>query len=184
MAFRIEEQTAELIAEGQIMLWFQGRMEYGPRALGNRSILALPNSAAIKNKINIYLKKRVWFQPFCPTMLEEEASQMLEDYSGINNKFMTVGYKVKPEYTDRLIAVINTDNSCRPQILEDDSSRYTKLLKKIRELTGIGVILNTSLNKHGEPIINSPEEAIELLIGSDFRYLVLEDFLVWKEPNT
>lgn len=177
----IVEEAAGLIKDGHILLWFQGRMECGPRALGNRSILALPNSVAIKNRLNIYLKERIWYQPFCPSMLEEEAAEMLEDYNGINNRFMTVGYMVKEKYADQLIAVINADNSCRPQILSRDSSRYSRLLQRIKEQTGFGVLLNTSLNKHGEPIINSPSEALELLIHSRFTHLVLEDYLVWTD---
>jgi carbamoyltransferase len=184
----IADRAAGLIADGKIVLWFQGRMEFGPRALGNRSILALPGSAALKNTLNIFLKKRVWYQPFCPTMLAGEAAEILEDYGGANNPFMTVGYRVKDEYVDRMAAVINADKSCRPQILAGDEGpaygRYPRLLEKVRERTGLGVVLNTSLNKHGESIINSPREALELLTTSSFEYLVLEDFLVWKEPST
>jgi len=176
----IEDKAAELIKKGEILLWFQGRMEYGPRALGNRSILALPNSIALKNKLNIYLKERVWYQPFCPTMLKDDAAEILEDHNGVNNRFMTVGYKVKEKYTDKLLGVVNSDNSCRPQILEKDNSKFFRLLKRIKELTGYGVVLNTSFNKHGEPIINSPNEAIDLFLNSRFKYLVMEDFLIWK----
>jgi len=181
----IASRTAGLIADGKIVLWFQGRMEYGPRALGNRSILALPGSAQLKNKLNIALKKRVWYQPFCPTMLSDAAAEVLMDYGGVDNRFMTVGYKVKDAYADRMVAVINADNSCRPQILSGDEgpayARTLDLLGKIRERTGLGMVLNTSLNKHGESIINTPREALALLTGSPFEVLVLEDFLVWKE---
>jgi len=177
----IEDRVAELICQGHIVLWFQGRMEYGPRALGNRSILALPDSVAIKNRLNIYLKKRVWYQPFCPTMLAEDAAEMLEDYGGVNNPFMTVGYKIKEPYADRLAAVINADNSCRPQILDGGPSRCVRLLKKVKDFTGHGVVLNTSMNKHGESIVNSPAEALELLVNSPFEYLAIEDFLVGKK---
>ncbi len=181
----IASRAAGLIADGRIVLWFQGRMEYGPRALGGRSILALPGSVSIKNKLNIYLKKRVWYQPFCPTMLADAAAEVLEDYDGVDNRFMTVGYKVRDEYADRMVAVINADNSCRPQILAGDEGPayacFIDLLKKVRERTGLGVVLNTSFNKHGESIVNTPREAIELLVGSSFEYLVLEDFLAWKD---
>jgi carbamoyltransferase len=178
---RIEDTVADLIRDGQIVLWFQGRMEYGPRALGHRSILALPGSLALKNKLNIYLKKRVWYQPFCPTMLADAAAEMLDDDDRVGNPFMTVGYRVKDRYADRLAAVIGADNSCRPQILAGDTSRYGRLLEKVKDLTGFGVVLNTSMNKHGEAIINSPREALALLAGSRFEYLAIEDFLVWKK---
>jgi carbamoyltransferase len=177
----IIDESARLVKDGNILLWFQGRMEYGPRALGNRSILALPDSVALKNRLNIYLKERVWYQPFCPTILEEDAAEVFEDYNGVNNRFMTVGYTVKDKYADKMLAVINADNSCRPQILGRDSTRYSRLLQKMKELTGFGVVLNTSMNKHGEPIINSPAEALELLTTSRFNHLVLEDYLVWTD---
>jgi carbamoyltransferase len=183
----IAGRTAGLIAEGRIVLWYQGRMEYGPRALGNRSILALPGSVGLKNKLNIYLKKRVWYQPFCPTMLADAAAEVLEDGGGAVNRFMTVGYRVKDAYADRMAAVIGADRSCRPQILTGNEGpaygRYLDLLGKVRERTGLGVVLNTSFNKHGESIVNTPREALELLADSRFEYLVLEDLLVWKEPN-
>ena len=178
---RIEDRAAELIAQGRIVLWFQGRMEFGPRALGGRSILALPNSIALKNRLNILLKKRVWYQPFCPTMLQSDASELLRDYGGVNNPFMTVGYSIKDSCADRLAAVINADNSCRPQILDDGPPRYRRLIERVKELTGSGVVLNTSMNKHGEPIVNTPAEALDLLIDSRFEYLAIGDFLVWKE---
>ena len=176
----IEQRVADLIKNGKIVLWFQGRMEYGPRALGNRSILALASSLPLKNKLNIYLKKRVWYQPFCPSMLDSDAAALLEDYDGIPNPFMTVGYRIKGICVNQMIAVINADLSCRPQILTPVCSRYYRLLEKMREMTGHGVILNTSFNKHGEPIINTPEEAIDLLRHSEFEFLALEDFLIWK----
>ncbi len=184
----IEKRTAELVSRGEIVLWFQGRMEYGPRALGNRSILAVPSSVAVKNRLNIFLKKRVWYQPFCPSMLEEDAARVLEDHHGVNNRFMTVGYQVKGPYADGMVAVINADNSCRPQILGAAEAplygRYHDVLRRLKEITGFGVVLNTSFNKHGESIINTPKEALELLMTSQFKYLVLEDYLVWKTAST
>ena len=91
----LEKETAELIAQGNIILWFQDRMEYGPRALGSRSILALPNDSNIKDELNLRLKKRVWYQPFCPTILEEDAPVLLEDFYGKPNYFMTMAYEVR-----------------------------------------------------------------------------------------
>ena len=112
----IEDVAAQLIAEGHIIFWFQGRMEYGPRSLGHRSILALPNSKRIRDLLNIRLKMRVWYQPFCPTMLEEDASVYLENYDR-PNRFMTMGYMVKDEHRDELEGVLSVDGSCRPQII-------------------------------------------------------------------
>jgi carbamoyltransferase len=181
----IAARTAGLLADGKIVLWFQGRMEYGPRALGNRSILALPGSARLKNRLNVFLKKRVWYQPFCPTMLAEAAAEALEDYDGVDNPFMTVGYRAREDWADRMAAVINADGSCRPQILSGGEGpaygRYLDLLREVRKRTGVAMILNTSFNKHGESIVNTPREALELLANSRFEYLALEDFLVWKD---
>ena len=175
----LEKETAELIIQENIILWFQDRMEYGPRALGSRSILALPNDPNIKDELNLRLKKRVWYQPFCPTILEEDAQNLLEDFSGKTNYFMTMAYNVREEFRQDLIAVINIDGSCRPQILEDNNnSKYVKLLKEIKTLTGKGVLLNTSFNIHGEPLVCSPKDAIKTFISTGIKYLVIGDFIV------
>ena len=175
----LEKETAELIVQENIILWFQDRMEYGPRALGSRSILALPNDPNIKDELNLRLKKRVWYQPFCPTILEEDAQNLLEDFSGKTNYFMTMAYNVREEFRQDLIAVINIDGSCRPQILEDNNeSKYVKLLKEIKTLTSKGVLLNTSFNIHGEPLVCSPNDAIKTFISTGIKYLVIGDFIV------
>jgi carbamoyltransferase len=175
----LEKETAELIAQGNIILWFQDRMEYGPRALGSRSILALPNKPNIKDELNLKLKKRVWYQPFCPSLLEEDASVLLEDFNGKPNYFMTMAYEVREEYRQELIAVINIDGSCRPQILgKNNNSRYAKLLKAIKVLTGKGVVLNTSFNIHGEPLVCSPKDAIKTFLTTGIKYLVIGNFIV------
>ena len=175
----LEKETAELIAQGNIILWFQDRMEYGPRALGSRSILALPNKPNIKDELNLKLKKRVWYQPFCPSLLEEDASVLLEDFNGKPNYFMTMAYEVREEFRQELIAVINIDGSCRPQILgKNNNSKYVNLLKEIKSLTGKGVLLNTSFNIHGEPLVCSPQDAIKTFLSTGIKYLVIGNFIV------
>ncbi len=151
----IVKETAEIIAAGGIVFWFQGRMELGPRALGARSILARPDSVDIKDILNLRLKKRVWYQPFCPSMLEEDAEEILEDYDGNTNRFMTMAYMVREDMRDSVRGVINVDGSCRPQIVGEESSLYHQLLREVRKLTGHGILLNTSFNLHGEPIVCS-----------------------------
>jgi carbamoyltransferase len=173
----IEETAARLIAQGHIIFWFQGRMEYGPRALGHRSILALPNSRRIKDLLNLRLKMRVWYQPFCPTMLEEDASICLENYDK-PNRFMTMGYMVKDEHRDALEGVISVDGSCRPQVVDADNSAYGKLLRTLKELTGRGVVLNTSFNIHGEPLVCSPQDALDTLKRTGNDYLIIGNYLV------
>jgi carbamoyltransferase len=179
----IEKEIARIIFEGNIVLWFQGRMEYGPRALGNRSILAVPHSEEIKNELNLIQKKRVWYQPFCPTMLLDDAKELLEDLKGTPNKFMTMGYMVKKEKQKLVKGVINIDGSCRPQIITDSDSRYAKLLLEYKKLSGTGVLLNTSFNLHGEPLICSPEDALNTFSRTKAKYLVLENYLVRKNKE-
>lgn len=173
----IEEETARLISEGYIVFWFQGRMEYGPRALGHRSILALPNSKRIRDLLNLRLKMRVWYQPFCPTMLEEDAQLLLEEYDS-PNRFMTMGYMVKDDKRDEVEGVISVDGSCRPQVLQGNESRYGRLLTSVKRFTGRGVVLNTSFNIHGEPLVCSPEDAIDTLKRTRNDYLVMGNYLV------
>jgi carbamoyltransferase len=177
----IEKETARLINEGNIVLWFQGRMEYGPRALGSRSILAPPHSEEIKTELNLIQKKRVWYQPFCPSMLLSDAKELLEDFKGTPNAFMTMGYMVKKDKQKFVKGVINIDGSCRPQIITENDSRYAKLLTEYKKLSGVGVLLNTSFNLHGEPLICSPEDALSTFSRTSAKYLVLENYLVIKK---
>lgn len=173
--------VAKLLADGEIVLWATGRMEYGPRSLGARSILALPNSVDIKNDLNLKLKKRAWYQPFCPSMLAEDAAIVLENLKTTPNAFMTCAYRVKPAYRSQLQGVINIDGTCRPQlVVKREHDKYRELLEHIKELTGLGVILNTSFNHHGEPIVCSPHDAIKSFLGTEVKHLVLNDFLVSK----
>jgi carbamoyltransferase len=177
----IEKQTAKLLHQGNIVLWFQGRMEFGPRALGSRSILAPPHSEEIKNELNLIQKKRVWYQPFCPSMLIDDAKVLLEDLKGTPNAFMTMGYMVKKEKQNLVKGVMNIDGSCRPQIITNYNSRYAKLLLEYKKLSGTGVLLNTSFNLHGEPLICSPEDALSTFSRTPAKYLILENYLVTKK---
>jgi len=176
----IEKEIARIVFEGKIVLWFQGRMEYGPRALGNRSILAPPHSEEIKEELNLVQKKRVWYQPFCPTMLFDDAKEFLEDLKGTPNAFMTMGYMVKKDKQKLMKGVINIDGSCRPQIITDYNSKYARLLLEYKKLSGTGVILNTSFNLHGEPLVCSPEDALNTFSRTKAEYLVLENYLLRK----
>jgi len=176
----IEKEVARIIFEGNIVFWLQGRMEYGPRALGNRSILAPPHSEEIKNELNLVQKKRVWYQPFCPTMLLDDAKEFLEDLKGTPNKFMAMGYMVKKDKQKLMKGVINIDGSCRPQIITDYDSRYARLLLEYKKLSGIGILLNTSFNLHGEPLVCSPEDALNTFSRTEAKYLILENYLVSK----
>ncbi len=173
-------EAARLIVAGEIILWFQGRMEIGPRALGHRSILARPDDRAIKDRLNLLLKKRVWYQPFCPSMLIEDAPALLETEGQEirDNRFMTMGFRVRPERLALMEGVINVDGTCRPQFVGDEEPRYRDLLCGLRESLGYGVVLNTSFNLHGEPLVCAPGEALGMLRQTGIRYLFMEDVLV------
>ena len=177
------QRAARLILDGEIILWFQGRMEIGPRALGNRTIMARPDRREIKDRLNLVLKKRVWYQPFCPSILREDASSLLhaEGQNIDDNRFMTMGFKVRKQYLDLMEGVINIDGTCRPQFVGDENPVYRDLLKRIQKEMGKGVVLNTSLNIHGEPMVCSPRDALQMFEKTAVTYLFLEDFLVEKQ---
>jgi len=180
----IVAETARLIAEGQVVMWYQGAMELGPRALGHRSILARPDSLEVKDDLNLRLKRRVWFQPFCPSMLASEALRLLSDYRPSDeNPYMTCGFQVRKDMLPRIVGVVGPDGSCRPQMVSDAAlSRYRQLLGAIGQRTGVGVVLNTSFNLHGEPVVNTPAEAIDTWWRSEVEHLVIDDMLLQKHP--
>lgn len=173
----IEKYIAELIEKDEIVFLYQGRMEFGPRALGNRSILASASSLHAKNNLNLKVKKREWYQPFCPSILQEDAKKVFSDYD-YPDRFMTMGFMVKKEFEKSMAAVINVDRSARPQMVSNENERLRKVLREIKKKKGIGAILNTSLNLHGHPIVNRPEEAIEIMKISKTRYLAIENYMV------
>ena len=178
----VAAETAALIAGGEILMWFQGRMEFGPRALGSRSILARPDSIEMKDALNLRLKRRVWYQPFCPSMLDEDAWSVLERYDGKANPFMTCAYRTKREKRHALAGVVNVDGTCRPQILRlGEQGRYADLLRRVKELTGFGIVLNTSFNLHGEPLVCSPLDALKTFAETDVNYIILDDLIVSKQ---
>ncbi len=172
--------AADLILDDRIVLWFQGGMEYGPRALGNRSILALPGSPENREKLNLLVKKRPYYQPFASTILEEDAPKLLGDYLA-PNRFMTSANRVKDEYYQDMVAASHIDRTTRPQILGDENALYRNLIKRVRKGIGIGAVLNTSLNKHGVPIAMKPEDAIWTLDNTGADTLILGNYLVEKK---
>lgn len=174
----MSQKAAELIADGNIVLWFQDRMEFGPRAMGCRSILARSDSLTVKDALNLSLKKRVWYQPFCPSLLLDDAKEIFTELKGTPDKFMTSAYRVKPGKRAIMEGVINIDCTCRPQILDNSDSLYNKLLVNIKKLTGHGVVLNTSFNMHGEPLVCSPEDAIKTFKEMKCKYLIIDHYLI------
>jgi carbamoyltransferase len=167
------------LEEGQIVMWFQGRMEYGPRALGNRSVLARPDRPDLRDRLNLVLKRRVWYQPFCPSMLDSEAPRVLADWTGPSNRCMTMAYAVTPCFRNRLAGVTSVDGTCRPQLVPDhEPGEFAGLLRDARARWSVGAVLNTSFNIHGEPIVCSPGEAIDVFVRSGADALAIGPFLV------
>ena len=170
-------EAASRLARGEIVLWFQGRMEYGPRALGGRSILARPDRPELRDRLNSTLKRRVWYQPFCPSILDEDAERLLE-HGDTPNRFMTMAYRVRPEARDVLAGVTGRDGTCRPQMVDRSYGKFYELLKTLRESVGVGAVLNTSFNLHGEPMVASPDDALSTFTRCGADALVIGDFLV------
>ncbi len=172
------KHAAELISKGNYLMWFQGRMEYGPRALGNRSILAPSDSEAVKDRLNLFVKKREWFQPFAPSMLEEEAPRMLEFDDKGYDKFMTSAYLVKKELREKEKSVIHIDGSSRTHMVGTENAPYMKLLKGMKNNSGYGIVLNTSFNIHGMPIVMSPEDAIATMKATKTKYMFMNNIFI------
>jgi len=177
----IERRVAERLAAGDLVGWFQGGLEMGPRALGNRSILADPRTTASRDRVNEFVKHREEWRPFAPSMLEEAADDYLVDAE--HAPFMTKTFDVREEKRDEIPAVIHAgDGTTRPQtVREDQNPRYYELISEFAALTGVPVVLNTSFNDHGEPIVNRPVEAIKDFFGMGLDVLVLEGVVVRKD---
>jgi carbamoyltransferase len=174
----LEREVASLLSEGNVVFWFQGRMEYGPRALGGRSILARPDRLAIRDRLNLRLKRRVLYQPFCPSILDEEAPALLEGWNGRVDRYMTMAYRTSPLGRERLAAVLGADGTSRPQMVGTEGGRYRRLLAEVRAAIGVGAVLNTSFNLHGEPLVASPKNALETFVRSGAEWMAMGDFLV------
>ncbi len=175
----VAEKAAEILAAGNPAAWCQGRMEFGPRALGGRSIIGSPSHKGIADKINEQIKFREKWRPFCPSILDTVAADMIQtDHPA---PYMTITFKVSEEWKQRVPEVVHEDGTSRVHIVNEETNpRYYALLKEMEKLTGNGVVLNTSLNRRGEPMVCSPADALNMFFGSDLQYLFLEDLMVTK----
>ncbi len=173
------ETAARLLAEGNPVAWFQGRMEFGPRALGNRSILGDPSHPGIAERINAQIKYRERWRPFCPSILDRAAADILQtDHPA---PFMTFAFRVSEAWKDRVPEVVHEDGTARAQVVSRDTNpRYYRLIEELEKLRGIPVVLNTSLNRRGEPMVCSPTDALNMFFGSDLEYLIMENIFVRK----
>jgi carbamoyltransferase len=170
--------VARLIEQGNVVGWFQGRMEWGPRSLGNRSILADPRREDMKAVLNARVKHREAFRPFAPSILAESTGEYFEqDYP---DPFMTKVYSVRPDKRHLIPAVTHVDGTGRLQTVDRATSPlYWQLIKEFEALTGVPVVLNTSFNDN-EPIVCTPQEAIDCFLRTKMDVLVLGHYIVCK----
>ena len=186
MAHRYDEAelldcTAHEIADGKVLGWFQGRMEFGPRALGNRSILADPRRTDMKDILNSRIKHREHFRPFCPSIRADRTGEFFE--TSYPAPFMVAAYKLRPERQAEVPAITHNDGTGRLQTVEQDQNLlYWKLLTRFGELTGIPILLNTSFNEN-EPVVNTPAQALDCFLRTNMDVLVAGPFVLYKTEN-
>jgi carbamoyltransferase len=177
----IEKEAARILADDKIIGWYQGRMEFGPRALGSRSILASPIHPEMQARLN-EVKDREDFRPVAPVVMEEHAREWFSDAQ--YSPFMLFVYPVKEDKADQIPAVRHVDGTARIQtISEKQHPRYYNLLKEFKEITGVPVLVNTSFNTLGKPIVCTPRDAVECFWSSPFDALVIGSFLIEKLPS-
>jgi carbamoyltransferase len=175
-------EAAQRIAYGKTIGWFQGRMEIGPRALGNRSILADPRTAATRDRVNNVKRRETW-RPLAPSVLAERAPEFFQ-FSG-SSPFMLFATRVLEPARARAAAIVHIDGSARPQtVTRDRNPRFHALISAFAELSGVPLVLNTSFNDAGEPIVCTPADAIRTFLSTDLDVLVLNDLIVEKRENT
>ncbi|MBM3227729.1 carbamoyl transferase [Candidatus Peribacteria bacterium] len=182
---KMAEATAKLLADGKLIAWFQGKMEAGPRALGHRSLLADPRHREAMDWINSKVKRREDFRPLAPSVLEEHVQRWFETGRTIPDpaKYMLMAFKTKANKKHLIPAVVHVDDTSRIQsVSKETSPEYWQLIEEFRKLTGIPMVLNTSLNVQ-EPIVCSPEDAIKTFLDSKMDYLVLENYLCTRKND-
>jgi len=169
-------RVAKDIADGKVVGWFQGRAEWGPRALGNRSIVADPRKKEMQDILNSRVKKREWFRPFAPSILVEDVGYWFEGEQRV--PFMEKVYKIREDKRELIPAVCHLDGTGRLQTVSSETnSKYYKLIKEFKLLTGVPIVLNTSFNEN-EPIVNTPQDAIECFLRTKMDVLVIENFYI------
>jgi len=173
---------ATLVADGKVIGWFQGRAEIGPRALGARSIIADPRPAGMRDRVNEQVKRREWFRPFAPSVLEDRAASYFDEY--IPSPFMLMVEEVREERRNEIAAVTHVDGTGRLQtVTRESNGTFYRLIEHMGRLTGVPVVLNTSFNLRGEPIVNLPEEAVADFLKSDMDALFIEGAMVEKPKH-
>lgn len=175
----VYDVAAELLAKGELVAWFRGRLEFGARALGNRSLLANPSKEGITDAINHQVKFREHWRPFSPSVLDSAADEFLED--DIRDQYMCLSVSVSKQGQEKYPAVISTDGSTRAQIVYAAANPdFHRLLCCFQQKTGHGLLINTTLSRPGEALVCSPDDAINMFMGTDLSYMILENLLVTK----
>jgi len=178
----ITKVVAKKISEGKTVGWFQGRAEFGPRSLGARSLLADPRDLKSKERINQLLKKRDWFMPYAPSILEEESADWIE--SKYYSPYMQVAFNIKPSLTNKIPASVHVDGTSRVHsVRKTENLIYWNLINEFKSITGIPVLLNTSFNRHGISTISTPRQAIEHFLEGCMDYLAIDNYLLCFEDN-
>jgi len=174
------KEAASLVSQRKVIGWFQGRSELGQRALGNRSILADPRNRNMKDHINSKIKNREPFRPFAPAILKEHQAEYFDWQSPV--PFMTEVHTIKKDKQELIPAVVHVDGTGRLQTVDKEvNPLFWQLINEFFQLTGIPVILNTSFNLRGEPIVNSPRNAIDTFLKTDLDNLIIGKFLVKRQ---
>ena len=178
----VDDRIVDLLVAGEIVARCRGRMEWGARALGNRSILVRADDPRTVERLNRTIKQRDYWMPFAPSVRIESAGRYFDDRKGLIPQHMMLAYPTKPEAYDHLVAASHPrDRTIRPQVVTGNANPgYHRLLTRFEELTGLGAVLNTSLNLHGEPIVYSPADAIDFFLRSGLNHLALDHFLLSK----
>jgi len=181
------EKTSKLILENKVIGWFQGRMEWGPRALGNRSILSNATNPKMQEILNLKVKHREKFRPFAPVVCEDDALKYFDCDKPIPRPtdFMLMVYPVKKQWRKKIPSVTHVDGSGRLQsIRRNQNKRYYDLIKKFGKLSGVPILINTSFNIRGEPIVCTPHDAYKCMMGTEIDYLVMDNFLIKRGENS
>ncbi|MGC9293250.1 MAG: carbamoyltransferase family protein [Acidobacteriaceae bacterium] len=172
-------EAAKLVHEGRVVAWYRGRMEFGPRALGHRSILADPGHPEMRDRINAMVKMREAFRPFAPAVSEERVQDWFEAPQGAQFPYMIMTVDVREQHRAALPAITHVNGSARVQtVSKRDNNEFHTLLEAVEKTTGRPMLLNTSFNVKGQPIVNTPQEALETFLGTGIECLFLEDILV------
>ena len=175
----IFKEVAKLIYKKKIICWFQGKMEFGARALGNRSIIASPLFKDMKKKLNLEVKHRENWRPFCPSILKEDYEKYID--SDFKSHFMTVALPIKKNIAKKIPSCVHVDGTVRAQIVDKKNNyKYWKLIKEFKKFSGHGIVINTSFNIQGEPIVCSPRDALRTFGGTGLDVLVIGNYIIKK----